>query len=102
MIKEKEQIIENQDNVPLSCQVIYGEAEIMSAPICAFCKNEILELCDECENCKVYGFAPDEYLNDHNIRDCKKFELDKDGIFYQHFKHLLKRNWIKIIDLNKS
>ena len=45
MIKEKEQIIENQDNVPLSCQVIYGEAEIMSAPICAFCKNEILELC---------------------------------------------------------
>jgi len=92
MIEEKEQMIENQDNIPLSCQIVYGEAEIMSAPICAFCKNEILELNEECENCKVYGFAPNEYLDDHNKRDCKEFKLDEDGIFYQYFKHLLKRN----------
>ena len=35
MIDEKEQMleIENQDDVPLSCQVIPGEAEIVSIPI---------------------------------------------------------------------
>ena len=94
MIDEKEQMleIENQDDVPLSCQVVYGEAEIVSIPICSFCKNEILEIYEDCKNCKIYGFAPNEYLDNHDKRDCKKFELDKDGIFYKYYSHLLKRD----------
>ena len=93
MIDEKEQMleIENQDDVPLSCQVVYGEAEIVSIPICGFCKNRLHSDKDS-KKCKAYNVLPENYLFEHEKRDCKKFQLDKNGMFYKYFKHILKRD----------
>lgn len=91
MIDEKEQMIENQYDVPTSCQVVYGEAEIVSIPICGFCKNRLYSD-EDSKKCKAYDVLPKNYLFEHEKRDCKKFELEKNSMAYKYFSHMLKRD----------
>ncbi len=66
----------------------YPVGTITSVPICYFCKNiNIIKG----QHCKAYNFVPEKYLDNHNKRDCEKFELDIESLYYKGCKHLLKR-----------